>query len=606
MVAWARRFAWAPPRIVDQERVDQREVADGGVGRAGRRQPGVLAGQPFHRAVLAQVDDGVGAEAVLHPPVRREVVVRRRHVRIVVDRHRVLAEPAGRLDHQHHVAGLQGGEHDLAVRVGAAVDEQFARGLAPRLGHRAGQLGRQVRRPLAVARRAHPHRIARHLLGAEPLLVLATRGDQGVDQRVACLGVVVGVEAGKAVAEVVAVLAQRAQQPDRGDGRVQADGVADAGVFRRIRREHDRQAPPCGWDAPQTGVRDGDTGDATAPFGVGDVARQAVGAEFLERERHRDDAAVEFGDGDLRRGIERGNSLVGFGPRVASPGQAQRLQDRNVERGKRCDVPGIVVAAGGDGGRAGTTGGQDRDDQGVEGAEFGEQVRGGPAQGGAEDRHGHGAAGGVDRPREITDEAGVSAGLVGAVVQDAHPRQVGIGRGGRVAAPLGQRGRRIEALAGEQDGVGQEGVQLGEVRGPALREVGVRLGGDADGDGGVAHQLGVGQLLAAEHDDGCAVRQDRVDAVLPGPHRPEDADDHQVGAVEQARQLGADVEARRIAQRVFGVGAQRRQQVGVGRGQQREPRHGRVLRSSIPRSTNSVMFSLQTLVDFPCRGRSPG
>ena len=52
-------------RVVDQERVDQRQVAERGVGAAGRRHAQRLAGQPLQVAVLAEVHDGVGAETVL-------------------------------------------------------------------------------------------------------------------------------------------------------------------------------------------------------------------------------------------------------------------------------------------------------------------------------------------------------------------------------------------------------------------------------------------------------------------------------------------------------------------------------------------------------------
>ena len=72
--AWARRLACALAGVVDHERVDEGEVAEGGVGEAGRRQGVGLAGQPLQCAVLAHVDHGVGAPALGHPAVEREVV----------------------------------------------------------------------------------------------------------------------------------------------------------------------------------------------------------------------------------------------------------------------------------------------------------------------------------------------------------------------------------------------------------------------------------------------------------------------------------------------------------------------------------------------------
>ena len=76
-------------RVVDQERVDQRQVADRGVGAAGGRQAGVLAGQPLQVAVLADVHDRVRGELLAQPVVGGQVVVGRRQVRVVVDRDRV-------------------------------------------------------------------------------------------------------------------------------------------------------------------------------------------------------------------------------------------------------------------------------------------------------------------------------------------------------------------------------------------------------------------------------------------------------------------------------------------------------------------------------------
>ena len=92
-----------------------RQVAERGIGRASGRERERLAGQPLERAVLAEVHDRVRGEASLpnstgEPAVRREVVVRRRQVGVVVDRDRVLAEPARRLDEQYDVARRDRGQ----------------------------------------------------------------------------------------------------------------------------------------------------------------------------------------------------------------------------------------------------------------------------------------------------------------------------------------------------------------------------------------------------------------------------------------------------------------------------------------------------------------
>jgi hypothetical protein len=154
--------------------------------------------------VLAEVDDGVRPEpAVRHgrrqPAVGGQVVVRRRQVGVVVDRDRVLAEAAGRLDHQHDVAVLQRGQHDVV-----AVDVQRAGRLAPVLDHRLAQRLRHGREPLPVLRERHPRDGRTQLVLGEPLDVVPARGDERVHQLVAVLG---------ELPHVVAGGAHRLQQP---------------------------------------------------------------------------------------------------------------------------------------------------------------------------------------------------------------------------------------------------------------------------------------------------------------------------------------------------------------------------------------------------------
>lgn len=157
-------------RVVDDEGVDEREFTEHGVGRAATAEPESLAGQPLHRAVLAHVHDGVRAETVLQPAVGRQVVVRRRHVRVVVDRDRVLAEAAGRLDHHDDVPEPQGRQDDVV-----AVHVQVARRFAPRLQHAVPQIGVEPVEPRAVVGERYPRRCAGQLLLGEPLDVMAMR-----------------------------------------------------------------------------------------------------------------------------------------------------------------------------------------------------------------------------------------------------------------------------------------------------------------------------------------------------------------------------------------------------------------------------------------------
>ena len=153
--------------------------------------------------------------------------------------------------------------------------------------------------------------------------------------------------------------------------------------------------------------------------------------------------------------------------------------------GQGADVPRLVVAARTDGGRLGAAGGEHGGDQRVQGAEMVEQVGRGIAQRRGEDRNAH-PAGRVDGVGERLDVRGVAGGELGPVEDDADPWA---GRGRSLAAVGARSGklapgrllrRRVEALAGQQHGVGQERVQCGEIGAAALGQVQVRLGGGPD------------------------------------------------------------------------------------------------------------------------------
>ena len=163
--------------------------------------------------------------------------------------------------------------------------------------------------------------------------------DQGVT-------VLIG-DAGK-LANVVAGVAQRGQQPDGGGRGVQADGVADAGMLGRVGRQHQHDPPLRGWYVAQLRVLDGDAGDPRGAFGVWHVGGEPVWPHFLERERDGDQSSVEFGDGDLGCGVHWGQAVVAGVPLFARTGQAQPLQDWDVELGQGADVPFLVAAAGPD------------------------------------------------------------------------------------------------------------------------------------------------------------------------------------------------------------------------------------------------------------------
>ena len=262
--------------IVHQERVDQRQAAQGGVRAAGRGRCRILAGQPFQGAVLAEVDNGVRAEAVFQPAVGGQVVVGGRQVGVVVDRDRVLPEAARRLDQDDDVARSQRRQHEFA----RVVDEQGAGRGPPGVDHGLAQVGGQVGGPFQVLLGGDLGVRVGELRGGQPLFVLAARRDERVDEGVTCGGVVFGCPGGVGVkdvgdrvvlAQVVALGDEAAQQPDRRHRGVQPDRVADAGVLGRVGRQHEREPLLGVVDVAQLGVVGGDSRDAQRPLRVGDV-----------------------------------------------------------------------------------------------------------------------------------------------------------------------------------------------------------------------------------------------------------------------------------------------------------------------------------------------
>lgn len=278
--------------VIDDERVEQRQVAEQRIRGARGRQAQALAGQPLQRAVLAEVDDRVGAPVPVQPAVAAQVVVGGGQVGVVVDRHRVLAEAPRRLDREEHIAELQAGEGEVAV-----VDLHLPRRRAPLVDHGLLQVAGELGEPFLVALTRQAGGVGGELVLGEELGVEAAGGDEAVHEPVA-------VEAGLVpLAGVVAGGAERVQGRHGRGGGVQADAVADAAVLGRIVGEHYDHALICVLGTAQPGKAGGDPGHAAGALGVGDVGGQAVGVGLFEAERHGHHSAVEFGDGDLHGGI---------------------------------------------------------------------------------------------------------------------------------------------------------------------------------------------------------------------------------------------------------------------------------------------------------------
>ena len=85
-------------RIVDDERIEMRHRAEDGFRIAGFRQRQSLARQPFEIAVLAHMDDGMGAIFLAQVGVEGEIAMRRHEVRRMVGFLRIDIVAARRLD----------------------------------------------------------------------------------------------------------------------------------------------------------------------------------------------------------------------------------------------------------------------------------------------------------------------------------------------------------------------------------------------------------------------------------------------------------------------------------------------------------------------------
>ena len=512
--------------------------------------------------------------------------MRRRQVGIVVDRDRVLAEAARRLDHQHHMAEPQAGEHDVAGAFWGFVGVQLTRRGAPVFADGRGQFVRHILKETEVGGQRDPGRGRAELVFCEPLDVVAAGRDQRVDQRVAVLG--------EALAEVVAGVAHGSQQRHGRRRGVQADRVAHPGVLGGIGGEHDGDALGGVRGGGQASVPDGDAGQPGGPLGIGGVAGYPVRALLLERERHGDQAAVELGNRHLHRGVDRGQRGVRGRPLRARAGQAQALQHRHVQAGQHARVPvalaGRVRTAMTRGRAAG------REHRGDHRAGRGEQVgergvspsRRAPfqrvtAERAAEDGEGSGAVFGQGGAEGV-HEGGVPGQFVRAVEHDGHHRAVGGCGPGQLVDPVGgHRARGVEALAGEEDGVGQEAGQLTQVLRAAFAQVAQSFGGHARGHGGQRHQLGVRGGLAAQGNErpvrwsgGGQRGGERGHALGPGLPAAEEPEHHEVGP---GRQPGHVVrrDPGRVDGQVSGAGGRGREQFGVGGGNQENGEHSPIL-----------------------------
>ena len=411
-------------RIVDDERIEVRHGPQDRLGQAVHGECRGLARQPFEVAVLAQMDDRMGVEAVAQPEVEGEIAVRRRQVRGVVGGVRVDVVAARGLkadDDTAEAKDRQGKRLADHVRVGL--------GLAPALldprPHACGQ-GGVVAAIVDEAQRDGdtPSRASGQLVGGT------------CRQPRHQLGPV-----GREVGQAVAGLCQGLQHQDAARRYVQAHAVGQSAVPRRIVGEHDGEIARRGRGPAQPRPGSGQRRQMRHA-----VRHRAVAGEdglsdgialpaMLERDRDRTDPAVDLGQGHMHGEIARTQAALAGTPGGLATAGKDRLQDGSVGGGKRVVGTGAVDGADGKGGSV-------QDHVGAK-ARYGLVHQGGSGgilqarqieAGGGEARLLQRRQQGVDR-RQI-------AALQERAIEHQIVRPAGWGRAGR-----GGRGRRVAAAA---------------------------------------------------------------------------------------------------------------------------------------------------------------
>ena len=382
----------------------------------------------------------------------------RRQIRIMVDGDRVLAEAARRLHHEHDVARLQGRDHDLALRIRLR-STNSSPGAGPQCFTTTSGARGQRGEPVAIVLGRQPDRVALQLSGGQPVGVLTAgaRSGHGSGRRRRRR------PRRRMSSDRISVLAHGAQQRDGAGGGVEADGVADPGVFGRIGREHQRDPLLAG---PRWRVA-----ARAAPRG----RRRGRSARGRRRTRSGPSSSISLNENGtvMIRPSNSGTATWVATSSGDSPSSLCCHCARELVRHRPCrigtssaarcaDVPGLVVATGRDGGRSRPAGGEHRRHQRVGGAEQLEKRGVRCAQRRAEHRQ-RPAAGLLDGPAQRLDVAGVTGEVLGAVVEHRDGRAVGIRRGPLEDSPVrGGRGRS-ESVAGQQHRVAQERVQLPQI-----------------------------------------------------------------------------------------------------------------------------------------------
>ncbi len=388
------------------------------------------------------------------------------------------------------------------------------------------------------------------LCGGEVLAVVAAGAEEAVHERVAVGRQVAG-------AEVVTVVSERAEQPHRRRRGVEADGVAHPRVAGRVAAQHHREPHLATVDAAEPGEARGQRRAAPHPLGVGDVAGHPVDA-LLERHRHRDDPAVELGEGDVHHHVDRAETGVAPLPALPRPGGGDRLHDGDAEplerrrRPLRRDLGAVHRELAHREGEGADQGVAQEPAGGVAEVREGGRVVAVGAQRVAEDRE-RAAAGVLERGGERVDHGEVAGHPVGPVEDEPdHRPGVGgvevpvppgagglgiLGGAGVVSAVPGDRAGWIASDRGPAGGVAEQADELGDVGIAAVDEVGEAAAGDLGVEGAQRAELGVGGEVAGPGDErdavGGAGGGDGVGRLGDGAAPAEEPDRHAAGPGQQ-------------------------------------------------------------------------
>ena len=203
--------------VVDDEGVKQWQVRQQGVWEAVFRQAHAFARQPFERAVFAYMHNGVRLPLIAQPAIQCIVMVCRWQIRLVVNRIRIHAIAARRLQRHEGVAQLNTRQRKMIImHIG------HARRRTPLRRHLLSHLQWQLGKPRRILRRRYTSGRARHLLSREIGVVVSTTVYQFMNQRRATL---------RQMIDAITRAAHGVQNMHEGSRCIQADGIADLRRF---------------------------------------------------------------------------------------------------------------------------------------------------------------------------------------------------------------------------------------------------------------------------------------------------------------------------------------------------------------------------------------